>query len=133
MTAKVTINWEQIKLKRPACLWNSLTPTRGAKRVANQLSELSTDRDVTVSVDRNGLYSIVDGETQNSFVLYSATYARTLQAAGVTEIIIPKGSSARGIKYLLDTLSDHLIGGSSNRLVQIGFHIQLEGNMNRLT
>lgn len=133
MTAKVTINLQQMSLKRATYVWNRLTPTTGAKSVTRFLSTLSADRDITVSIDLNGLYSKADGGSQKFFVLDSASYARTLGNAGVTELIIPKGSSSKGVKYVLDSLSDHLIGESSDRLVALGFHIQLEGNMRRLT
>ncbi len=96
------------------------------------LSTLSVNRDITVAVGSEGLHVGLEGGSQKYFVIDSSPYGRSLSTAGVTELVIPQGTSPKGVKYVLDTLSDNLIGVASDRLVKIGFHIQLEGNMHRI-
>lgn len=103
MSLKATINLEQRKIGTFGLLWNKLTPTRGAKSVSDTLSYLSSQGNVHVQVTRDSLL------VNNIPLPSSQAYGRSLNNSGVKDIAIPPKTDGKGVKALLDDLSDKRI------------------------
>ena len=141
MIIKVVIDAKQRTIGGPKQLWNRLTPTRGSKNVSSQLATLCQDNHVRVVVGKDVLSFIQPSSPNlasefsyrvhpdhhrtpttgsNSIALANSQYyARCLYQAGVTEVEIPQGTSAKNIKASLDTLSDIKL-----KKIEAGFQVE---------
>ncbi|MBU1026721.1 MAG: hypothetical protein KKA31_03210 [Candidatus Margulisbacteria bacterium] len=123
IAGKVRINLSQRAVGRIRLLWNRLTPTRGARSVTNSLGNLSSNSDLKISVDSNGL------KVQGELLASSGFYARCLYNAGVQEVEISEGRSQREIKKILNTLSDRGLEKAKGILENRHLKVEVERSM----
>ncbi len=105
MPGKVTIDINLRTARKATLLWNRLTPTRGAKAVCRSLADKCSSQAIKFS-------------PKNPLLKH---YAGGLKAAGVTGIVIEKGTTAGEIRKMLNVLTGRGFGATARLLPRYGF------------
>jgi rhodanese-related sulfurtransferase len=104
MVARVTVDLNRMRVGWMGTLWNSLTPTRGAKKVSAMLYAASLGKTAKITVGADSLS--LQTETKPVELPSSRAYARCFGKAGVTELELTDLASPRAAKEIADLLSD---------------------------
>jgi len=104
MPGKVIIDLNLRTIRKTSLLWNRF-PTRGTKAVCETIADLCSTRDLRLS-PKDDLFG---------------PYAKGLDAAGMTELVIEKGTSADEIRKTLNTLTDRGFGATARILPRYQF------------
>jgi hypothetical protein len=105
MPGKIIIDINRRTASKAGLLWNRLTPTRDAKAVSQALADRCSTRDLKLAPEEN----------------LFGHYARGLETAGVTEILIEKGTTAGEIRKSLNLLTDRGFRAAARLLPRYGF------------
>lgn len=107
MPGKVTIDINLRTVRKTSLLWNRL-PTRGTKAVCRALADSCSTRDVKLN-PKEDLFG---------------RYTRSLEAAGVTEMAIKKGTTAKEIRKILNILTGRGFGAAARILSKHNFTLE---------